>query len=104
MIDVLKQALEALETLVEMTGTNIYKDAKKALRQAIKVYESAPPEAQTEAEKTAYAFGWYKALEANHREWQGLTKQEIDSLVVYPMNPTADLVKQIEAKLKDKNT
>ena len=34
-----------------------------SLRQAISVYESAPPECQTEAEKTAYAFGWWKAME-----------------------------------------
>lgn len=26
--------------------------------------QAAPPECKTEAEKTAYAFGWYKALES----------------------------------------
>jgi hypothetical protein len=31
--------------------------------EAIRVYESSPPEAITEAEKIAFAFGWFKALE-----------------------------------------
>ena len=35
--------------------------------------------------------------------WVGLTPEDIADLVVYPMNPTADLVKAIEAKLKEKN-
>ena len=39
-------------------------EAKLAqLKQIIEVYENAPPEAHTEAEKIAYAFGWFKAME-----------------------------------------
>ena len=100
MIDVLKQSLEALETEVSIDWTNndeINASAERmheaitSLYQAIKVYESAPPEAQTEAEKTAYAFGWFKALEANHlrdatkliepKPWVNLTKREFNECV-----------------------
>ena len=35
-----------------------------ALREALAEQPSPPPECQTEAEKTAYAFGWFKALES----------------------------------------
>jgi hypothetical protein len=37
------------------------------------------------------------------RPWVGLTPKDVADLVVYPMNPTADLVKAVEAKLKEKN-
>jgi hypothetical protein len=71
--------------------------ARKDLEQIVKKMKEAPPECQTDAEKTAYAFGWYKALEANRpvidesaakriatalgwepkREWVGLTDEEM---------------------------
>lgn len=35
--------------------------------------------------------------------WVGLTDKEVEELAVYPMNPTADLVRAIEKKLKEKN-
>ena len=38
------------------------------------------------------------------RQWVGLSQKDIDELTIYPMNPTADLVKAIETKLKEKNT
>jgi len=38
------------------------------------------------------------------RTWVGLTDKEIEEIAVYPMNPTADLVRTIERKLKEKNT
>ena len=37
-------------------------------------------------------------------KWVGLTDKEVEELAVYPMNPTADLVRAIERKLKEKNT
>jgi hypothetical protein len=37
------------------------------------------------------------------RKWTGLTDKEVEELAVYPMNPTADLVRAIEKLLKDKN-
>jgi hypothetical protein len=59
-----------------------------------------PPECKTEAEKTAYAFGWFKSMEAQ-RTWVGLTDEEYAKLAEefgpFPIN-------QIEAKLKEKNT
>ena len=141
MIDVLKQSLEALETEVSIDWTNndeINASAERmheaitSLYQAIKVYESAPPEAQTEAEKTAYAFGWFKALEANHlrdatkliepvidnaaairiattlgwepkREWVGLTKREFNECVD-GLEDLEDCWTAIEAALREKNT
>lgn len=38
------------------------------------------------------------------KPWVGLTDKEVEELAVYPMNPTADLVRAIERKLKEKNT
>jgi hypothetical protein len=67
MIEVLKDFLDAFETAAEGGGVNFDYYAKE-LRQLIAVYKSAPPEAQTEAEKTAYAFGWWKALELQRAE------------------------------------
>jgi hypothetical protein len=37
------------------------------------------------------------------RTWVGLTDKEVAEIVIYPMNKTADLVRIIEAKLKEKN-
>ena len=37
------------------------------------------------------------------RPWVGLTPKEVAEIVIYPMNQTADLVRAIEAKLKEKN-
>ena len=36
-------------------------------------------------------------------KWTGLTDKEVEELAVYPMNPTADLVRAIEKLLKEKN-
>jgi hypothetical protein len=67
-IETMKQALEALENTYALRDDVIA--AKESLRQAIAVYESAPPECQTEAEKTAFAFGWWKAMETKRAEKQ----------------------------------
>jgi len=45
----------------------------------------------------------YTIPSAQHT-WIGLTPKEVADIVVYPMNKTADLVRVIEAKLKEKNT
>ena len=37
------------------------------------------------------------------KPWVGLTDKEVEEIAVYPMNPTADLVRSIERKLKEKN-
>jgi hypothetical protein len=71
-IEAMKQALEALEKhgCAWLSHEKQYAKAITSLRQAIAVYESAPPECQTEAEKTAFAFGWWKAMEAQQAEKQ----------------------------------
>ena len=65
--EVLKLALEALEWCHggEPCGTA---EAITALREALAEQPAPPPECQTEAEKTAYAFGWFKALESVRKQ------------------------------------
>lgn len=72
-IEAMKQALEALENAwldASMGKGDVarHTEAITALRQAIEQAENYPPECQTDAEKTAFAFGWWKALEANRIE------------------------------------
>ena len=67
-----------------------------------------PPECQTEEEKRAYAFGWWKAWEKK-REWVSLTDEEIKEIVgPWGETPikgyTRKLFDAIEAKLREKNT
>ena len=63
-----KLALEALEQLdgidteTECVTIDVG-DVITSLREALAEQPAPPPECQTEAEKTAYAFGWFKALE-----------------------------------------
>ncbi len=66
-----------------------------------------PPACQTEAEKTAFAFGWWKAMQ-RQREWVSLTDEEIKEIIgPWGETPikgyTRKLFDQIEAKLKEKN-
>lgn len=67
--DVMKLALEALEFNCVMSedGEDLtprkIKKASTALREALDNQPTPPPECQTDAEKTAFAFGWWKALE-----------------------------------------
>ena len=74
----MKLALEALENhsgnyKLSKAECVKYRAVEEALRQAIEQAQNYPPECQTEAEKTAFAFGWWKALEANREQAQ---KQE----------------------------
>lgn len=64
------QALKALGEF-EMAGLATLKtiDAIIALRQA-KEQAAPPPECKTEAEKTAFGFGWWKALESQREQAQ----------------------------------
>ena len=78
----------------------------RALRWRDEAYKQAgyplpepPPECQTEAEKTAFAFGWFKAMETK-RTWVGLTFAEICECESEYLNVFA---RAIEAKLKEKN-
>jgi hypothetical protein len=79
--ETMKLALEALETYygymeplltvfggprvpAEQSTTWKVEQAITALQEALAEQPAPPPECQTEAEKTAYAFGWFKALES----------------------------------------
>ena len=95
-IDAMKQALEAL--VWEAEGWKdvppITRDAITALRAAIE-QAPPPPECQTEAEKIAYAFGWYKAFEKHPRYYTILTTGLDDDIEViglyvsdHPVDPT----------------
>jgi hypothetical protein len=76
-VEAMKQALEALEKFRYHLANNYEINAAiTSLRQAIAVYESAPPECQTEAEKTAFAFGWWKAMEAQRANKHSATHRK----------------------------
>jgi hypothetical protein len=71
-----------------------------------------PPECQTDAEKTAFAFGWWKALEAHRLEqrtwvdattWRGLTDEEMNDIWSDQKRTGESITRAIEAKLKAKN-
>jgi hypothetical protein len=108
----------ALDKLVELT-------------EELRLYEDKPapppPECKTEAEQTAYAFGWWKALESvraeqpaqepdelaiaymsglydgkKKRPWVGLTLDEIALIHANYPNPQGFAL-ALQAKLKEKN-
>jgi hypothetical protein len=66
--ELMQQALEALEIVIADAKTT--PSAYEAQRQAIAALRerlaqpAPPPECKTEEEKTAFAFGWLKAVEA----------------------------------------
>ena len=66
-IEAMKLALEALEMFCEHGAILRPLETVETLRQAIEQFENYPPECQTEAEKTAFAFGWFKALEKQRK-------------------------------------
>ena len=58
---------------------NAVADAGSIIKPEIKGHNAEPPpEAQTEAEKIAYCAGWWAAMEAAKRQWNGLTDEERD--------------------------
>jgi hypothetical protein len=65
-----------------------------------------PSECQTEEEKRAFAFGWWKAMEKK-KQWVGLTDEE-RKLIIHEWRhqegKSAQLCQAIEAKLREKNT
>ena len=70
--EALKLALEALEgfepnTFIGSDAELLCHAAIAALREALAEQPAPPPECQTEAEKTAFAFGWWKALEQKRK-------------------------------------
>ena len=97
---------EALKMCLEYIETDAHE--RKYVRHAIKkalAQPEPPPECKTEAEKTAYAFGWFKSMEAQ-RKWVGLSDEEIDDLsrTMVKGNKSLNwLCQAIEAKLRSKN-
>jgi hypothetical protein len=114
--EALKLALEALKATIDVPcygGHPKQEAAAIAITEAL-AQPAPPPECKTEAEQTAYAFGWWKALESvrveqpAQRPWVGLTDEEIKPLcdenhIIYGAY-TIDFIQSIEAKLKEKNT
>ena len=118
-IDVMKQALEYLQDNQHLIADNErhayvmeYNAFIERFEQAIADAEKpAPPECQTEAEKIAFAFGWYKALESVRKPWVGLTDEEMRALKQKMVEASMlgivtdfEYIRSIEAKLKEKNS
>jgi hypothetical protein len=121
MIEAMKQALEALEELHRTGDTQVFDMcyAPKiipALRQAIEQAEKQEPVAgQDTQEKCRIETVPAKGTLLPKREWVGLTLEEIDlleELYAPPVHPDfvndashcLELIRHIEAKLKEKNT
>ena len=125
-LPVMRQALDAI--LNVLSGGDFdnplcdLKQAALALQQAIAEAEKSVHASDTSSErvnKTAknehedwygqwqwqcgYERGWDKAMERK-REWDGLTKEEVDSWELPDCPTVFEFVQFIEAKLKEKNT
>jgi hypothetical protein len=107
--EAMKLALEALENPWK-AGPDGVADAITAIKEALAQPKQEPlaMEFKTDAEKIAYAFGWFKALELNRaqRTWVGLTDHEINDLVHShdDFDGLWEFADAVEAKLKEKNT
>ena len=72
--EALNLALEALEHMCMHTRAKVgYRnkligEAMDKARSALAEQPAPPPECKTDAEKTAFAFGWWKALEENRKQ------------------------------------
>ena len=107
-----------------MQVTKVWWDGEKLMAEPIdpfSIYKEPEQPAQPQQEPVALIGSgfqllwcrddWAKGLKIGdtlytsppQRPWVGLTSKDVADLVVYPMNPTADLVRAIEAKLKEKN-
>jgi len=113
MIEVLKQALEALENmhLVEMTTEDLqnWNKANKFLCRAIAELESQEPMSWHESIQNQKKFlAEMEALlvktSTPQRTWVGLTRMELIECGVLPFGMSYELYQTIEAKLKELNT
>jgi hypothetical protein len=117
MIGILKLAMMALQ--LPMDSDAEWKHEKQlqaadSLHVLIRLLKEAPPECQTDGEKTAYAFGWWKSLEANRKPWVSLTDEEMldairpmyrsDGIAQNALDLSKDEYRAIEAALKEKNS
>ena len=60
----LRLAADAIDEFCELGAIIRPLEVRDAIREALAEQPAPPPECQTEAEKTAFAFGWWKALES----------------------------------------
>jgi hypothetical protein len=118
---------DALRAELTRLKASIALDKKAENARELGLDYEAPPESQTEAEKTAYAFGWWKAMEYARQNgvitsqpvpvktyhdgkpwpvapkpWVGLTDEEAQWIYDNGRTP-AGMMEMVEAKLKDKN-
>jgi hypothetical protein len=110
-----KEAMKlALEALMRIENSLVYSqpisgdevdEAIAALEEALAKQEPPPMECKTDAEKIAYAFGWFKALELNpaQKPWVGLTHEE-RNLISRSHAYVDMIIIAAETKLKEKNT
>jgi hypothetical protein len=82
--------------------------AKLAAPQPPQQPAEPPPECKTEAERKAYAFGWFKALESQRgkpAEWVGLTDNDLRELFTQDraFSRLEKFARAIEARLREKN-
>jgi hypothetical protein len=113
MIEAMKQALEALDfEAIAHNDPQTWGVQRAALRQAIEHAEKQEP-----VKMVAYnclcgrimKFESVNGIVAPQREWVGLTRSEIGGLLVVTALQSEEtdfysLAKEIEAKLKEKNT
>ena len=69
--EALKLALEFIERTSKYLPTAFDDEGlalHAAVREALAEQPAPPPECKTDAEKKAFAFGWWKALEENRKQ------------------------------------
>jgi transcription initiation factor IIE alpha subunit len=111
MIEVLKQALEALKDVGVLTDREwqaVHKNKANELRQAIAELESQKPDVVRLSNGTfdvigskIVPLGALLYLHPPQRTWVGLTDDEIEQLEL--TSATSTDIREIQAKLKEKN-
>ena len=122
-IETMRQALEALENHMEQTRPiNMTQNAIHALRQAIEQAGKQEPVAYKYTDKSNPLVFYFTELKGKDvtqnldvietalytappkREWVGLTDDEGDWILGWAYAHDTELVKTVEAKLKERNT
>jgi hypothetical protein len=110
-IEAMKQALEALEKVKDMAWSEDTAEGRKTMEALRAAIEQGRSEQWWKHEvSNAWAEGYEKGRA--QREWKGLTDEEVRAFEVWlddeeekhGWNPPQDIIKYIEAKLKEKNT
>ena len=107
MIEVLKQALEALKDVGVLTDREwqaVHKNKANELRQAIAELESQEPVCpECKAEVLYECVACSRNNYPPQRTWVGLTDEEVFEICNSNYNRDSSLVQMVEAKLKQKN-